>query len=197
MPLLFNTQSRFVVVFFQGASILISWLQSLSAVILECKKTKSVTISIVSPSICMKWWDQMRWSSFFECWVLSQLFQLFTCILINRLFTFSSLSAIREVSSTYKRLLIFLPGVLIPAWTSSSVAFLKTYSAYKLNKQGENIQPWHTPCPIFEPAYCSISSSHCYFFTCIQVSQDTGNMVWNTNLFKNFPVCYDPQSQRL
>ena len=38
--------------FFQGASILISWLQSPSAVILEPKKIKSITVSIVSPSIC-------------------------------------------------------------------------------------------------------------------------------------------------
>ena len=52
----------------------ISWLQSPSEVILELKKIKSVTVSIVSPSICMKWWDCMPWSSFFRCWVLSQLF---------------------------------------------------------------------------------------------------------------------------
>ena len=30
-------------------------------------------------------------------------------------------------------------------------AFLMTYSAYKLNKQGDNIQPWHTPFPIWNP----------------------------------------------
>ena len=48
-----NTLSRFVMLFFQGASIfLISWLQSLSTVILEPKKIKSVTVSIVSPSVC-------------------------------------------------------------------------------------------------------------------------------------------------
>ena len=47
------------------------------------------------------------------------------------------------------RLLIFLPAILIPACASSSPAFLKMYSAYKLNKQGDNIQPWHTPFPIW------------------------------------------------
>ena len=52
MPLLFNMLSRLVITFFQGASVLISWLQSPSAVILEPKKIKSVTVSIVSPSIC-------------------------------------------------------------------------------------------------------------------------------------------------
>ena len=53
----------------------------------------------------------------------------------------SSLSAIRVVSSAYLSLLIFLPAVLILACASSSPAFLMIYSAYKLNKQGYNIQP--------------------------------------------------------
>ena len=59
----------------------------------------------------------------------------------KRLLSSSSLSAIRVVSSTYLRLLIFLPAILIPACVSSSPAFLMMYSAYKLNKQGDNIQP--------------------------------------------------------
>ena len=54
MSLLFNILSRFVIAFLQGASILISWLQSLSAVILEAEKIKSVMVSIVSPSICQE-----------------------------------------------------------------------------------------------------------------------------------------------
>jgi len=45
------------------------------------------------------------------------------------------------VSSAYLRLLIFLLAILIPACGSSSLAFLMMYSAYKLNKQGDNIQP--------------------------------------------------------
>ena len=68
---------------------------------------------------------------------------------ISRLFSSSSLSAIRVVSSAYLRLLIFLLAILIPACASSSPAFLVMYSAYKLNEQGENIQPWHTPFPIW------------------------------------------------
>ena len=50
-------------------------------------------------------------------------------------------SAIRVVSSAYLRLLIFLPAILMLAYASSSPAFLMMYSAYKLNKQGENMQP--------------------------------------------------------
>ena len=53
------------------------------------------------------------------------------------------------MSSAYLRLLIFLPAILIPACASSSPAFLMIYSAYKLNKQGDNIQPWRTPFPIW------------------------------------------------
>ena len=53
------------------------------------------------------------------------------------------------ISSAYLRLLIFLLAILIPACASSSPAFLMVYSAYKLNKQGDNIQPWCTPFPIW------------------------------------------------
>ena len=53
MSLLFNMMLRFVIVFLpRKKCLLISWLQSPSAVILEPKKRKSVTVSIVSPSIC-------------------------------------------------------------------------------------------------------------------------------------------------
>ena len=51
------------------------------------------------------------------------------------------------MSSAYLRWLIFLLAILIPACASS--AFVMMYSAYKLNKQGDNIQPWHTPFPIW------------------------------------------------
>ena len=53
MSLLFNMLSKFAIAFFpRSKHLLISWLQSPSAVILEPKKIKSATVSIVSPSIC-------------------------------------------------------------------------------------------------------------------------------------------------
>ena len=53
MSLFFNMLSRFVIAFLpMSKRLLILWLQSSSAVILEPKKIKSVTVSIVSPSIC-------------------------------------------------------------------------------------------------------------------------------------------------
>ena len=67
---------------------------------------------------------------------------------IKRLYS-SSLSATRVMSSAYLRLLIFLLAVLIPACASFSPAFLMMYSAYKLNKQGDNIQPWHAPFSVW------------------------------------------------
>ena len=76
-------------------------------------------------------------------------FLLSSFIVLKRFFSSSSLSAIRVVSSAYLRLLIFLPAILIPTCASSSPAFLMMYFAYKLNKQGDNIQPWYTPFPIW------------------------------------------------
>ena len=53
MSLLFNMLSRLLIAFLpRSKRLLISWLQSPSAVILEPKKLKSVTVSVVSPSIC-------------------------------------------------------------------------------------------------------------------------------------------------
>jgi len=53
MSLLFNMPSRFLIASLpRSKHLLISWLQSPSAVILEPKKIKSVTVSIVSPYIC-------------------------------------------------------------------------------------------------------------------------------------------------
>ena len=128
-------------------------------------------------------------------WMLSfkPIFSLSSFTFIKRLFSSSSLSAIRLVSSAYQetkmathssilayripwteepggllsmgshrvghgwsdlataaasaylRLLICLPAILILPCASSIQAFLMMYSAYKLNKQGDNIQPWCTP----------------------------------------------------
>ena len=87
----------------------------------------------------------------FIFWMLSfkPTFSLSSFTFLKRLFSSSSLSAIRVVSSAYLRLLIFLPAILVPAYASSSPAFLMMYSANKLNKQGDNIQPWCTPFPIW------------------------------------------------
>ena len=83
-------------------------------------------------------------------WMLSfkPAFPLSSFTFIKRFFS-SSVSAIRMVSSAYLRLLIFLLAVLISPCASSSPAFHMIYSAYKLNKQGDKLHPWHTPFPIW------------------------------------------------
>jgi len=75
MSLLSNMLSRLVITFLlRSKRLLISWLQSPSAVILEPPKIKYDTVSTVSPSISHEVVDRMPWSSFSECWALSQLF---------------------------------------------------------------------------------------------------------------------------
>ena len=145
MALLFKMLFRLVIAFLpRSKRLLLSWLQSPSTVILQPKKVKSVTLSIVSPSLCHEVMGPDAMILVF--WMLSfkPIYSLSSLPFIKRLFNSSSLSAIRMVSSAYLRLLIFLPAILIPACVSSSPAFLMMYSAYKLNKQGENIQPWYT-----------------------------------------------------
>ena len=107
----------------------------------------------------------LPWSDGTRChdlrfWMLSfkPTFSLSSFTFIKSLFSSSSLSAIRVVSSAYLRLLIFLLAILIPACASSSPAFLMMYSEYKLNKQGDNIQPWCTTFPIWNQSVvpCSV-----------------------------------------
>jgi len=142
MPLLFNMLSRFVRAFLPRSKwLLMSWLQSPSALIFEPKKRKSLTVSIVSLYICHK--EMRQDAMILVFWMLSfkPPFSLSSFIFIKRLFSFSSLSAIRVVSSVYLRLLIFLPAILIPACASSILAFRMMCFIHKLNKQGDSIQP--------------------------------------------------------
>ena len=130
--------SRLVIAFLpRSKGLLISCLQSPSAVILEPKNIKTVT---VSPSI---FYDVMGPDDMILVFLMLSFkptFSLSSFTFIKRLFS-SLLSAIRVVSSAYLRLLIFLLAILIPACASYSPAFLMMYSAYKLNNQGDNIQP--------------------------------------------------------
>jgi len=50
-----------------------------------------------------------------------------------------------------------------------------------------HVQPWPYSFPNLEPDCCSLSSSNCCFLTCIQISQEAGQVVWYSHLFKNFP----------
>ena len=162
--------------------LLISRLQPPFEVILEPKE-KSL---IVSQSICHEVTGPDAMILVF--WMLSfkPTFSLSPFTFIKRLFSSSSLSALRVVSSGYLRLLIFL----------LTMAFCVMYSAYKLNKQDDNIRAWcnpfliwnHSvvPCPVL-----SVASWPVYRFLRRQVR-------WSgipISLFST--VCCDSFSQRL
>ena len=141
MFLLLNTLSRFAIAFLPRSNrLLISWLQSPPAVILEPKKRKSVTTSTFPHSICHEAMGLGATISIFLIFSFKQTLSLSSFTLIKRLFSSSSLSAI----SAYLKLL-FLPYISIPACNSSSPACLVMYLAYRLNKQGDSGQPCCAP----------------------------------------------------
>ena len=158
MSLLLNMLSRFVIALLpRSKHLLISWLQS--PLVCWSPKKQSVTVSMVSPFICHEVIELDAMILVF--WMLSfkPAFLLSYYTLIKKLFGSPLLSAIRVVSSAYLRLLIFLKAILIPACASSILALLLRYSAYKLNKQGDNIQPWLTLFPILNSI---LLSQFCY-----------------------------------
>ena len=113
MSLLFNMLLRLVLAFIPRSNrLLISWLQSPSAVILEPKKIKSVTVSIVSPSIWHGVMEPVAMNLVFWMLNFKSAFSLSSFNFIKRLFSSSSLSVIRVVSSAYLKLLIFFPTML-------------------------------------------------------------------------------------
>ena len=141
--------------------------------ILEPKKFKSATVSIVFPSI---WHEVMGPDTMiFAFWMwsfkptFSHLFHFHQETL--SFFTFCHKGGFVCISEV---ILMFLPAILIPACASSSPALLMRYSAYKLNKQGDNIQPWHTPFPIWNQAAVS-----CPVLTVASWSAyEVGQVVW-------------------
>ena len=121
--------TRSVIAFLpKNMCLLISWLQSQSTVILETKKIKFVTYSTFSPFICYEVMGLDAMTLVFLILSFKPAFSLSSFIFIKRLFSSSSLSAIRLLSSPYLRLMIFFLAVLIPACDSFSPAFHKMYS---------------------------------------------------------------------
>ena len=82
-----------------------------------------------------------------ECWVLNQLFHS-PLSLTSR----GSLVPLHFLPKAWCHLHIwgywYSSPILIPVCASSSLVFCMMYIAYKLNKQGDNIEPWRTPFPI-------------------------------------------------
>ena len=100
------------------------------------------------------------------------------------IFSSSSLFAVWVISSVYLRLLIFLLAIMISACGSSNPAFHVMYSAEKLNKQADNIQLCCTLFPTLNQSV--VACSVLLLLDCIQVSRETGKVVWYSHLFKSF-----------
>ena len=132
-------------------------------------------------------------------WMLSfkPTFSLSSFTFIKRLFSSFLLSAIRVVSSVCLRLFIFLLAILIPACASSSPAFLMMYSAFKLNKQVGNIQPWRTPFPIWNQSVVSCPVITVAFWPAYRLLKR--QVRWSSiPISSKFSTVYcDPHSQRL
>ena len=115
MSLLFNMLSMLVIaVLPRSKHLLISWLQSPSAVILDHPKIKSLTVSIVSPSICHAVMGLDAMILIFWMLNFKPGFSLFSFTYIKRPFGSSLLSAIRVVSLHIWGYWYFLPALAIP-----------------------------------------------------------------------------------
>ena len=117
MSLLFNMLSKMVIAFLSRSKcLLISWLQSPSAVILESPQNKGLSHYFhFFPSICHEVMGPDAMILVILMLSFKPTFSLSSLTFIKRLFSSSSISAIRVVSSVYLRLLIFLLKIMIPA----------------------------------------------------------------------------------
>ena len=102
--------------------------------ILELRKSSLTLLPIFPHLFAIKWWDQLPWSWFLECWVLCQLFH--------------------SLLSPSSRCCL-VPLHIWGCWYFSQQSWFHLvhhtmFFAYKLNnKQGDDIQPWCTPFPIW------------------------------------------------
>ena len=175
MSLLFNVLSRFVIAFLpRSKRLLISWLQSPSAVILEPKKIKSVTVSIVSLSICH------------EVMGPDAMFLLFWMLSFKPAFSLSSFTFHQEAlqflfAFHHKGGIICISEVIdiSPSNLDSSLCFIQ--SGISQDVLCIWVKWQYTALaysfPNLETVTCSMSGSNCCFLTCIQISQEASKVV--------------------
>ena len=142
MSQLFNRLSSFVHSFSSKEQVSFNFMTAVTI----CSdsgapKINSVTVSIVSPYVYHEVMGPDVMILVFLMLSFKPDFSLSSFTFIKRIFSFLLLFVIRMISSANLRLLTFLPAILIPACASSRLAFHMMYSAYKLNKQHDNIQP--------------------------------------------------------
>ena len=163
--------------------------------ILAYKKIQSVTVSIVFLSFAIEWWDWMPYLCFldveFQGSFFTLLFQFHQEALLF-LFTLCHKGGVICISEVID----ISPGNLNSILYLSSLAFCIMYSVYKLNKQDDNIQPWHTPFPILNQSVVP-----CLVLFLLDLHTDfsggrLGGLVFPS--LEKFPTGYfGPHSQRL
>ena len=109
-------------------------------------------------------------------------FSISSSTILNRLFSSSSLSAIGVVFPAYLRLLIFLPAIFISAW------HFTWYTLHTRYVSRVTIDRLVCSFSNLETVDCSMFGSNCCFLTHLQVSQETGKMVWYYHLCTNFSL---------
>ena len=143
---------------------------------------------------------QVRWSGIPISWRIFQFVVIYIIKgfgVVNEGYVFSGILLLFLWSNgCWQFILVTLP-FLNPACESSSQALCMMYSAYKLNKQGDNIQLWRSPFPVLKQSVFPCPVLTVAFLTCVQIPQETGKVFWYSHLLKNFPVCCNPHSQRL
>ena len=166
---------------------------------------KKICHCFASPSTCHEVMGPDAMILVFWMLNLKPAFPLSSFTVIKRLVSSSSLSAIRVVSSAYLTLLIFLLAILTPACASFSPAFHMMYFAFKLNKQGDNIQPWRIPFPIWNQSIfpcliLTLASWSAYRFLRRQVRLSGTPIAWrifHSLLWSTQSKCWCSQWSRL
>ena len=119
----------------------------------------------------------------FECWALTQLFHSPLSLFIKRHFSSSSLSAIKVVFICISEIIDISPGNL-----DFSLCFLQPSISHdalciEVKEAGWQYTALTYSFSYLEPVWCSISSSNSCFLTCIQISQEAGQVVWSWRPF--------------
>ena len=169
----------------------------MAAVILEPNKIKSVTVSIVSPSVCLEVMGPN--AVILVLWMLS-----FKQAFLLSYFTFIKSLFISPFAFHHKGGVICIPEVIdiSPDNFDSSLCFIRPSILHDVLCISVKKAWWQYTAlmysfPNFEPVCCSMSGYNCCFLTCIQVSQEAGQVVWYSYLKEFSRVCCDPHSQRL
>ena len=177
--------SRLVTVFLpRSKCLLISWLQSPSSVILEPKKI------VFHCFHCFSIWHGVMGQDdmIFVFWMLS-----FRPAFLLSCFTFIK-SLWFLFAFCHKGGVICISEVIdiSPSNLDSSLWFIKSGILHDVLCIEVKYAEWQYTALTYsvlnlEPVYCFMSSSNYCFLTCIQISQEAGQVVWYSHLLKNFP----------